>query len=108
MLLLTDQIKCTDLYYSLTEEEKQALVLVNDLLDRLFGCVHNSTNLDMNNPDDILYMFTDIFQDKEMYTPEDCFIIQNMLDSIIAHENTHIAIPFYHDLKEITERRRGF
>lgn len=105
MFLSTDQIKCTNLYYSLTEEEKQALILVNDLLDRLLGCVHDNSNLDMNNPDDILYLFTDIFQDKEMYTPEDCFIIQNMLNSIITHEKKNIAFPFYHDLREITERR---
>lgn len=105
MFLSTDQIHCTNLYYSLTEEEKQALILVNDLLHRLLGCVHNNSNLDMDNPDDILYLFTDIFQDKEIYTPENCFIIQNMLNSIITHEKTNIAIPFYHDLREITERR---
>lgn len=107
MDLSFDQIKCTNLCYSLTEKEKQSLVIVNDLLDRLFRCVHNNSNLDMNNPDDILYLFTNIFQDTEMYTPEDCFIIQNMLHSIIAHEKKNITIPFYNDLREITERRRG-
>ena len=104
MILSADQTQCTNLYYSLTEKEKQALVLVNDLLGRLLGCVHSNSNLDMNNPDDILYLFTDIFRDQYMYTPEDRFIIQNMLLSIITHEKTNIAIPFYHDLREITER----
>ena len=40
-----------------------------------------------------------------MYTPEDCFIIQNMLNSIITHEGKDIILPFRNDLKGITERR---
>ena len=47
MDISSGQIKCINLSYSLTEDEVQALILVNDVLDHLFGYVHDNSNLDI-------------------------------------------------------------
>ena len=79
----------TYLNYSLSREEQEIMEKCNKILEQVLGTIEDYTNVDLNNQQELIDYFYDVFgEDVEAYS----FSICGIIDTIINYSDTDIII----------------